>query len=217
MLEDARLNHSCHRARRLRPRSLLTGYGKYQGLSLGRGPMEPGSCNPRAKVSAPPPAGVQCSIFNSFRDGPHCVMSRSLARKSSERHNDVSSKALDLTSVQRKRRGVWLSMDDEATAALAEQHWRCGQALNDAGPDRQPLLHPGDAPQGRLQRSTEVPRVKRAARDCDLAIAADVEDHRCRLSAPEHSFIETDVADLRQLVDLNHRERTIGPRLVRVQ
>jgi len=47
--------------------------------------------------------------------------------------------------------------------------------------------------------------VDRAARDRDLAIAADVEDRRCRLSAPGHAIVETNVADLGHLVDLNHQ------------
>ena len=95
---------------------------------------------------------------------------------------------------------------DEPTDALAGQHWRCAQAHNTTRPNRQPLLHPRDAPQGRLQRSAEVPRVERTARDRDLAIAADVEDRRCRLSAAGHTIIETDVADLGHLIDFNHQE-----------
>jgi len=89
--------------------------------------------------------------------------------------------------------------------ALAGQDWRYGQPLSDAGPAGQALLHPGDASQGRRQRSTEVPRMDRTARDRDLAIATYVEDRRCGLSAPGHPIIEPDVADLRHLVDLNHQ------------
>jgi hypothetical protein len=48
--------------------------------------------------------------------------------------------------------------------------------------------------------------VKRAAGDCDLAIATDVEDRRRRPSAPGHTIIETDVADLGYLIDFNHQE-----------
>jgi hypothetical protein len=50
----------------------------------------------------------------------------------------------------------------------------------------------------------------RTARDRDLAIATDVEDRRCGLSAPGHPIIEPDVADLGHLVDLNHQATTIG-------
>ena len=184
--------------------------------------------------------------MNSFQDGPHCVIFCDSPPSRVSRGPADGGRGSDLkgrTSTawdwhpdpfdsgrpwnrfgQTSRLGGLpiglfrnLPNCDESADALAEQDWRRGQTLPNSGPHGQALLHPRHAPQGRPQRSAEVPRVECAARDRDLAIAADVEDRRCRLSARSYPIIEPDVADLGDLVDLNHLEHHIGPLPLPVQ